>query len=317
MSLSDVAEKLILDNTKIQWHLDRVRAWERGERIAPILVDMAMTTGCNLKCYYCFAYTQYNKPMKISQVIMRNFLDDCVEIGVKAVSLISDGESTVHPWWVEAIEHGTRGGLDMAIGTHGGNFTPEDIDRILPLLTYIRINLSATTPESYKRIHGVSGDMFGRVIENVKYAVKRKSEFSHKCTIGLQGVFDSRDADQIVSLAKLGVELGVDYVVLKHMSDSEDKQLGVNYSKYESLYPAFREGEALGNSKTAVVAKWNKITVGNKRSYQRCYGPPFFLQISGTGLLAPCGHLFREKFKDDFHIGNICETRFKDIWKSE
>jgi hypothetical protein len=35
--------ELILDGTKLAWHLDRVRAWERGERIAPITIDMALT----------------------------------------------------------------------------------------------------------------------------------------------------------------------------------------------------------------------------------------------------------------------------------
>ena len=40
------------------------------------------------------------------------------------------------------------------------------------------------------------------------------------------------------------------------------------------------------------------------------------LQLSGSGLVAPCGGLFNEKYKK-FHIGNICEKRFKDIWKSD
>ena len=40
------------------------------------------------------------------------------------------------------------------------------------------------------------------------------------------------------------------------------------------------------------------------------------IQISGSGLVAPCGMLFNEKYKR-YHIGNICEKRFKDIWKSE
>ena len=31
-------EELILDGTKIQWHMDRVAKWERGERIAPVTV---------------------------------------------------------------------------------------------------------------------------------------------------------------------------------------------------------------------------------------------------------------------------------------
>ena len=65
-----------------------------------------------------------------------------------------------------------------------------------------------------------------------------------------------------------------------------------------------------------VVVKWSKIKAEGKRSYQRCYGPPFILQISGSGLVAPCGMLFNEKYKK-FHIGNIVEERFKDIWASD
>jgi hypothetical protein len=40
------------------------------------------------------------------------------------------------------------------------------------------------------------------------------------------------------------------------------------------------------------------------------------LQISGSGLIAPCGMLFNERYKK-LHIGNICEQRFKDIWMSD
>ena len=40
------------------------------------------------------------------------------------------------------------------------------------------------------------------------------------------------------------------------------------------------------------------------------------IQISGSGLVAPCGMLFNERYKR-FHIGNICKTRFKDIWNSD
>ena len=35
-------QDLILDGTKISWHLDRVEKWQNGERIAPITIDMAL-----------------------------------------------------------------------------------------------------------------------------------------------------------------------------------------------------------------------------------------------------------------------------------
>ena len=59
-----------------------------------------------------------------------------------------------------------------------------------------------------------------------------------------------------------------------------------------------------------------KIKQEGKRSYQRCYGAPFLLQVSGSGLIAPCGMLFNERYKK-YHIGNICEQRFRDIYASD
>jgi len=39
------------------------------------------------------------------------------------------------------------------------------------------------------------------------------------------------------------------------------------------------------------------------------------IQISGSGLVAPCGMLFNDRYAK-FHIGNICEDRWWDIWQS-
>jgi MoaA/NifB/PqqE/SkfB family radical SAM enzyme len=38
--------------------------------------------------------------------------------------------------------------------------------------------------------------------------------------------------------------------------------------------------------------------------------------MSGSGLVAPCGMLFNERYKK-FHMGNIAERRFKEIWASD
>ena len=65
-----------------------------------------------------------------------------------------------------------------------------------------------------------------------------------------------------------------------------------------------------------VKAKWSKIMSGGERCYSQCYGPPFILQMSGTGLVAPCGMLFNDKYSR-YHIGNIVDTSFKEMWQGE
>ena len=308
--------ELILDGTKIHWYLDRIQAWERGERIAPITIDMALTRACNYACYFCYAMLQENDRQVITSQVMDRFLEDCAEMGVKGISLVSDGESTLSPSFVHTIVRGSALGLSMASGTNGLVLNRRKLEEILPHLTYIRINFSAGEPQRYAKIMGVKEEWFHRVVQNVKDMVDIKRRNKLSVTIGLQMVLMPQDADQVLPLARLGKELRPDYLVIKHCSDNEDGDLGVDYSAYRALHDMLAEAEALSDEEYLVKVKWSKIEAEGKRSYQRCYGPPFIIQISGSGLVAPCGMLFNERYKK-FHIGNIVENRFKDIWASD
>lgn len=307
---------LILDGHKLNWHKDRIESWKRGERIAPITIDCALTRACNYKCVYCYGQLQKNNAKLLTKDIIFRFLDDAAEIGVKAISFVSDGESTCSPYLDEAIVHGKSNGLDMALGTNGYLLTEEHLKKVLPCLTYLRFNISAGDPLRYAEIHGTTTIAFEQVKKNIMEAVKIKREKNLSVTIGLQMVLMPKFKDQIITLAKLGKELGVDYLVIKHCSDDENGSLGVDYSKYFELTEILQEAESLSDENYTVKAKWSKILSGGKRSYSQCFGPPFILQLSGSGLVAPCGMLFNDKYKK-FHIGNIAETSFKELWQSD
>lgn len=315
-NLSTEHTKLILDGTKIQWHRDRVEAWQRGERIAPITIDMALTRACNYGCGYCYAMMQENERQAITKEVMFNFIDDAAEIGVKAISLVSDGESTLHPNFADIIVRGSEAGISMASGTNGYLLDEKKLERIMPHLTYLRINISAGEPARYKEIMGVRDGFFERVCENIKTMVRIKKEKNLKTTIGLQMVLDPKYSDQIIPLAELGKKLRPDYLVIKHCSDDENGFLGVDYGGYKPLYDLLKQAEGMSDDEYTVAVKWSKIKAEGKRSYEQCYGAPFLLQISGSGLVAPCGMLFGEAYKK-FHIGNIVTERFRDIYKSD
>lgn len=309
-------EKLILDGHKLAWHKERVDAWLKGERIAPITIDCALTRRCTYKCIYCYGMLQANDEKKMTKDVVFRFLDDAAEIGVKAVSFVSDGESTCSPHLYDAILRGKQNGLDMALGTNGYLLKDERLEEILPALTYLRFNISAGDVDRYAFIHGCKPEHFLKVINTIKEAVRVKKKNKLDVTLGLQMVLMPEFADQIIPLAKLGKELGVDYLVIKHCSDDEQGSLGVDYSRYSEMVEILKEAEKYSDNEYLVKVKWSKILSGGKRNYSRCYGPPFIMQFSGSGLVAPCGMLFNSKYKK-YHIGNIAEKSFKDIWKSE
>ncbi len=316
-------KELILDGTKLAWHKERVRDWLNGERIAPITIDLALTRNCNYRCKYCYGKLQENPiPLENSKMIPRDkifrFLDDSSKIGVKAISLVSDGESACSPHIYDTILKGKENGLDMAFGTNAAPLKKERLREIVPALTYFRFNISAGEPKRYAEIHGCNEKDFYKVKDLIKESVKIKKEQNLETTIGLQMVLLPDFIDQIMPLTKLGKELGVDYLVIKHCSDNEKGSLKVDYNKYfeSKLIETLKEVEAKSDKDYIVKAKWSKILSGGKRKYTQCYGPPFIIQISGSGLVAPCGPFFGKEYKK-YHIGNIIETPFREIWQSD
>ena len=109
--------ELLLDHSKIGWWKDRVEAWDRGEKVAPITMDVAWTRRCQAACHFCAAQAQASDSDggEITKEMAFHFLEDAAEIGVKGVSLISDGESTMVDYYAESIEYGAKLGLKMGL----------------------------------------------------------------------------------------------------------------------------------------------------------------------------------------------------------
>jgi MoaA/NifB/PqqE/SkfB family radical SAM enzyme len=308
---------LELDGSKVKWWRDRVEAWDRGEKIAPVTMDVAWTRKCNAACSFCYAQMQASEGAEITERHAFEFLEDAAEIGVKGVSLISDGESTVVPFYERSIQHAAKCGLQIGVGTNGVRLKRRVLESILPHLSYLRFNFSAGDVDRYKSIMGLKERDYHQVIQNVKDAMEIKRRDNLPVTINCQMVTMPEFHDQIMPLAKLcRDELRPDYLIYKHCADNVDGTLGVDYSKYDALHDTFKEAEAMADDDFRVVVKWSRLEDEGKRHYSRCFGPPFITQMSGNGLIAPCGFLFNEKYKA-FHIGNITENRFRDLFASD
>lgn len=311
---------LILDSHKLSHHYDRVQAWEAGERIAPVSVDMSLTRACSAMCSFCYAMMQESQArssIKIANAL--NLLDDFAEIGIRSVSLVSDGESSLSPAYVPFIQHAASLGIDVGNATNAWEWGSEKVDQILPHMTWIRFTVAAGRPESYAKIMYKGPEhteVFDKAIKNIKYAVDLKKKLGLSVTLGIQMVLMPELKDEIIPFAQLGLDLGVDYAVIKHCSDDEQGTLGIDYTQYEALHGLLEQAEAMSNDQTKIIVKWNKIKDGDKPPYKRFYGPQFLLQISGSGLVAPSGMFFNARYSK-LHIGNFTEERFKDIWNSE
>ena len=309
---------MTLYGSNIAFHRERVEAWARGEKIAPLFVDLSWTRRCQFSCNFCAAQTQASEGGIITREHAMSFLDDAAEIGVLSMNYISDGESSMVPWYAESVEHATDLGIQIGVGTNGVATTPAVLDRILPRLTSFRVNFSAGEKKRYAEIMGTKQSVYDLVMGHIRYAADSVRKNGWPCIVNMNLVCDPDEPDQLLPFAKLAKELGVHYAIIKHcwVDTHMDNMLKVDYKGYERIEDILKECEALSDENTKIVVKWNKLMHHGERQYSKCLGPPFALQMSGNGLIAPCGPFFNEKWRA-FHIGNITQQRFLDIFNSD
>ncbi len=317
-----MADKYFMDGHKLYWHLDRVSNWLNGERIAPIHIDVGLSKGCNIRCNYCFGVLQGNFYKKGSERYfprepLLRYVREAGEIGVKSMAFIGEGEPLLNPYVYEAIIEANRAGVDVALGTNGILFdTGKNGEEALECLIWIRFNLSAASDEAYRRVH--RSKQFSTAVDKIKFAVAAKRKKKLALTVGIQMVLTPTNVDQVVPLAKIGKELGVDYLVIKQCSDTVENALGIfkKLDEYDNFYDILKEAESFSSEGYNVIAKWKKITNKGKRNYDRCLGVPFLLYSSGDGKLYPCGVFFDFKEKE-YRMGDLVNQSFKEILESD
>jgi MoaA/NifB/PqqE/SkfB family radical SAM enzyme len=306
----------MLDSNKLIYHMDRVQAYLRGERIAPILIDIGATKVCNCKCVYCYGvYQKMDTETVIPGDILIRLFRDAPRAGVRALTLTGDGEPTLNPAVWEACSVGKAEGLDIGMATNGIALTPEKIARLLDSLTWCRFNISAGTSAGYAKIHGVP--CFERVLDNVAEMVSQRALRGSATTIGLQMVLVPDCLDEVIPLAYEALSLGVDYFVIKQFSDpgASIPCGGFNHAEFAAkALPVLKVAEALSTERTRIIPKYNLIALANTKPYKHCIDLPFLFQISGNSRCYPCGYLFNN---EEYCYGDLKKQTFPEIIQSE
>jgi radical SAM protein with 4Fe4S-binding SPASM domain len=289
---------------------------------------MGISTGCNLACHFCYGVPQGRqgfegrdgKMILMPLKVIKEVFSDAKKIGVRSIALIGEAENTLNPDLYPACEYSRDIGLDVSLATHGANFREEHVEPLLTSLQWIRINISAATPESYMRVH--QRPWLERVIKGTELLVKGKSEKNIRngkgvpTSIGYQMVLTDRNLDQVIPLAKLGRDMGIDYTVIKSCSDTPDGRLGAPHEKYLELADVFKKAETYSTDNYKVIVRWDKLgNMGNKE-YGTCHGTRFIIALSGDGTLFPCGHWFAIE-RDRFKMGDVYEKSLSEIVRSE
>lgn len=308
---------MILDATsKLVYHFDKLNELFTTGKTYPIHATIGLTNYCNHKCTWC--YIDYAKDIKhqINADIekMLEALAQAKEKGLKAITLVGDGEPTLHPEFEIFLEKVSDLGLDIGLFTNGGWKKEVVTEAIIKYCRFVRFSVDAGSQESHKITH-LTND-FEHVISNIDRIVKNKNS---NLTVGVQFAFNQDNIHDIENAVKLYRELKVDYLAYKPVYTNS-----LNDSHKENIVESEETHKKLTLAKTYETEDFKvywkdwqlKALIYDKnasRGYGTCRAIWLSPYIDEDGNVEFCGNLKGRGFS----IGNIYENSFNEIWGSE
>lgn len=203
---------------KAAWHTQDIEKLRAGKGIVPHQVYLIISDRCNQDCHFCTYRSSegwgsenfgadtgqgftMNPNRRIEKAKCFEILDDCAELGVRAIQFTGGGEPTVHPDHAEIFEYALGHGLQCGLVTNGTNIPFEVIRRF----SWVRVSIDAGTETTYEKTR--RSKLWERVIGNLAELAKIKGP-----TLGASFVCTHENYHELVDFCLLMKALGVPYV---------------------------------------------------------------------------------------------------------
>lgn len=270
------------DKSKLIYHPGRVEEWLRKGNVFPVYMEISPTDKCNHNCIFCafdFAhgmhYIDYGK--------YERFIIAAGSNGLKAVMFGGEGEPFMNNSLYYIVKAAKDSNVDVAITTNGS--INNNIDLILPQLSWIKVSLDAHDGDLYQDIHGVGWGEFEIVTQNMKEMVSIRNNGRYKCKIGIQCTVIENNFQHLKEIAELGKRLGVDYCVFKaysqhYLSHNKLDNCGLNYYTEDEMNSA-------STDKYKVIYR-HAVIDKKKKSYDKCHSLSFWAFMTSQGDIYNC-----------------------------
>ena len=313
----------VFSPVKIFSHMERMYKWWQGENIYPIQVELgpAGPANCNNGCNFCMHRNYYDAQAIMSFEFYKEIVDELKELDIKSMVFSASGEPLTNPEIVEFISYTKKKGIDVALITNGTAWQKADvITTVLKDVAWTRTSLDAGTPETRARIHGVSLEDFGKVLESLTLLAKEKAKTGSSCHVGAQIVVTEENWWETYETTRQVKETGIDYFQIKPVVfHPKDNKPQLSHKFWETamilIDSAKRDFE---DEEFDVFVKYDQFDAvltsdHEKGVYEKCRAT-FFPIIEATGKVYHCS---QTRGLPEFELGDLGRNSFKEIWNGE
>jgi MoaA/NifB/PqqE/SkfB family radical SAM enzyme len=314
------SKSALYSNLKYLQFQDRISALRDGRLVAPVHIRIKPINRCNHNCWYC-AYRvdnlQLGQDMVETDVLpeakMMEIADDCIAMGVRAVTFSGGGEPLLYKPLPETIERMVRGGIKVAALTNGSNLKGRVAEAFAKYATWVRISIDAWDNESYSKARGVRDGEFDRVIENMREFAKSQS----KCVLGVSFIVGKENYTRILDMCSLFKDAGVNHVSLSGAVVENDGHKNNLYHAeiFSDVQKRIAEAsEKLSDEKFSIINNYHTLDERFDKAYNSCPMLQFRIVIGADSKVYTCQD---KAYTNKGLLGSIETVSFKDFWFSE
>jgi MoaA/NifB/PqqE/SkfB family radical SAM enzyme len=314
---------------KASLHFKQLYELQNGKQPYPVHVQLIISDYCNQDCSFC-AYrmsgynsnelfkiidqngnTNNNPKRMIPWNKLKEIVEDCKNMQVKAIQITGGGEPTLHPNFDQLCELILNYKIDLSVVTNGLLLNKKRA-KILSDAIWTRISVDAATPETYSLIRRVPAKEFDIVEKNIKFLTSVQEK---KCCVGIGFVVVKENYQEIFAACEKFKSWGVDNVRLSAVfqNDNENFYEGI----YESILENIQSTQKLQDQNFKIYNNFNSRYSDLKQrspNYTKCGYMNFTTYIGGDqNVYTCCVNSYNLRGK----IGSIKDISFKNLWDSE
>ena len=179
--------------------------------VAPDMLQIMITTKCNLKCQICDVWSQkFNNELTTAEV--KNLIDQALKMGIETI-YFTGGEALLRPDIFELINYASRPQSTTTLNTNGSLVTKDMAQKIFSSnLDSISFSIDSVSPQIHNAIRGEQ--VFEKAIKGIKYLQnlkkengQRKNSRKQKLDINIASVIIKPNKKELFSLAMLARDL--------------------------------------------------------------------------------------------------------------
>jgi len=252
----------------------------------PPMVILDVCNVCNLECIHC-PHSTLKKENTYQPTFLKWewFEKIAQEVGKHPGTLLryaSDGESLLHPRFVDMVEHAHRVGVSPHNLTTNGFLLDEDKSQALLKagIDVIDVSIDAFRKKTYEQIRRKSN--FHRVMANVHKLLELRDRINPKTKIMVSIVNQPEAAQEINDF--------IDY-----WTPLVDRVLVRNFCNVLGLVKRARKEETLTSNRYPCPQFWKRVTITCSGHFRFCV----------------------EDWRNETIIGHIENTSIEEIWKGD